>query len=77
VKREAGVPAEVFDVPVGPGQQVVQHDDLVAFGEQPVGQVGPQKSRAPRDDVSAHETDSFLRLGDKEKILIVFTAGIQ
>jgi hypothetical protein len=54
VRREAVAPR---------GRVVVDHDDLVAVGEQPVGQVGADEAGAAGDQDLGHALLTFLGIG--------------
>ena len=49
-KLEIGVAGEVLDVAHVSGNQVVDSDDLVAFGEEPIGKMRPEEPSTSGDN---------------------------
>src|SRR5690606_28130628 len=52
---EAGATEQRLDVGDGPGDEVVEADDLVPSIEQPVAEVGAEEASPAGDDYAAHQ----------------------
>jgi hypothetical protein len=51
-QRKPLVGTQVLDVFRAPGQKIVERDDLMAAGQQPVAKMGGDEARAPRNQAT-------------------------
>ena len=57
---ERGVPAEVRDIALGPGQEIVQPEDRIAFAEQSVAEMGADEASCAGNHNALHGLDRRL-----------------
>jgi hypothetical protein len=53
---EVGIGQQVRDVVFGAGEEVVRAEDIVAFGQEALAQVGDRRSGPPEEVVRAEES---------------------
>jgi hypothetical protein len=56
---EVRVSAEVSDISFGPGEQVVERENIHAFGQKTVAHMRSDESGSPRDNSAAHRDFPF------------------
>jgi hypothetical protein len=51
-KRELRVSQQMLDIPFSSGQQIVETDDIVSFGNEPITEMRAQEAGAASDECS-------------------------